>query len=269
MGYNKILYEKKEHIVIITLNRPEVHNCLSLETASELHQAWQTFRDDDDAFVAIMTGAGEKAFSAGWDLKEAAQLTSMGDFDRQRVNLYNSPGPCGYTRRVDLFKPTIGAINGYCFAAGLETACTLDIRIAAEHAEFGCLERRWNIVLADGGNVRLPMIVGFGRALELIITGRRFNAEEALRIGLVTEIIPADRLMDRALELARAICELPQGAIRADKETVMRSWGRPLPEGLFIEAEMASSMLMRQDRHSEGASAFIEKRRPDWKNFGR
>lgn len=269
MGYNKILYEKKEHIVIITLNRPEVHNCLSLETASELHQAWQTFRDDDDAFVAIMTGAGKKAFSAGWDLKEAAQLTSMGDFDRQRANLYNSPGPCGYTRRVDLFKPTIGAINGYCFAAGLETACTLDIRIAAEHAEFGCLERRWNIVLADGGNVRLPMIIGFARALELIITGRKISAEEALRIGLVTEIIPADRLMDRALELARAICELPQGAIRADKETVMRSWGRPLSEGLFIEAEMASSMLMRQDRHSEGASAFIEKRRPDWKNFGR
>lgn len=269
MNYSKILYEKQDHVVIITLNRPEVHNCLSRETALELHDAWQTFRDDDDAFVAIMTGAGEKAFSAGWDLKEAAQLTSMGDYDRQRVNLYNSPGPCGYTRREDIFKPTIGAINGYCFAAGLETACTLDIRIAADHAEFGCLERRWNIVLADGGNVRLPMIVGFGRALELIITGRRFDAEEALRIGLVTEIVPGDRLMDRALELARAICELPQGAIRSDKETVMRSWGRPVSEGLRIEAEQASSMMMRQDRHTEGARAFIEKRKPDWKNHGR
>jgi enoyl-CoA hydratase len=269
MDYKKIIYEKVDHIVVITLNRPEVHNCLSMETALELHHAWQAFRDDDDAFVAIMTGAGEKAFSAGWDLKEAAQLTSMGDFDRQRTALYNSPGPCGYTRRVDIFKPTIGAINGYCFAAGLETACTLDIRIAAEHAEFGCLERRWNIILADGGNVRLPMIVGFSRALELIITGRRINAEEALRIGLVTEIVPADNLMERAMELARAICELPQGAIRADKETVMRSWGRPIQEGLFIEAEMASSMLMRPDKHSEGASAFIEKRKPVWKQHGR
>lgn len=269
MDYKKIIYEKADHIVVITLNRPDVHNCLSMETALELHQAWQAFRDDDDAFVAIMTGAGEKAFSAGWDLKEAAQLTSMGDFDRQRTALYNSPGPCGYTRRVDIFKPTICAINGYCFAAGLETACTLDIRIAAEHAEFGCLERRWNIILADGGNVRLPMIVGFSRALELIITGRRINAEEALRIGLVTEIVPADNLMDRAMELARAICELPQGAIRADKETVMRSWGRPIQEGLFIEAEMASSMLMRPDKHSEGASAFIEKRKPVWKQHGR
>lgn len=268
MDYSKIIYEKKGHVTIITLNRPEVHNCLSRETAVELHHAWQDFRDDDDAFVAIMTGAGEKAFSAGWDLKEAAQLTRTGNYDRARAMLYNSPGPCGYTRRVDIFKPTIGAINGYCFAAGLETACSLDIRIAAEHAEFGCLERRWNIVLADGGDVRLPMIVGFSRALELIITGRRIDAEEALRIGLVTEIVPADKLMERAMELAQAICELPQGAIRSDKETVMRSWGRTISEGLFIEAEMASSMMMRQDKHSEGARAFIEKRKPDWKNYG-
>jgi enoyl-CoA hydratase len=269
MEYHNILYEKKDHIVIITLNRPEVHNCLSSNTALELHDAWRTFRDDDDAFVAIMTGAGDKAFSAGWDLKEAAQLTNPGDYDRQRVNLYNSDGPCGYTRRLDIFKPTIAAINGYCFAAGLETACSLDIRIAAEHAEFGCLERRWNIILADGGNVRLPMIIGFGRALELIITGRRFDAAEALRIGLITEIVPRDKLMERAQELAQAICELPQGAIRSDKETVMRSWGRPTEEGLRIEAELASSMMMRQDRHSEGASAFIEKRKPHWKKHGR
>jgi enoyl-CoA hydratase len=269
MEYHNILYEKKDHIVTITLNRPEVHNCLSGNTALELHDAWRTFRDDDDAFVAIMTGAGDKAFSAGWDLKEAAQLTTPGDYDRQRVNLYNSAGPCGYTRRLDIFKPTIAAINGYCFAAGLETACSLDIRIAAEHAEFGCLERRWNIILADGGNVRLPMIVGFGRALELIITGRRFDAEEALRIGFITEIVPRDKLMERAQELARTICELPQGAIRSDKETVIRSWGRPTEEGLRIEAELASSMMIRQDKHSEGASAFIEKRKPQWKRHGR
>ena len=246
MEYENILYEKEDHIVVITLNRPAVHNCLSRQTALELHDAWRTFRDDDDAFVAIMTGAGEKAFSAGWDLKEAAQLTEPGDYDRQRVNLYNSDGPCGYTRRLDIFKPTIAAVNGYCFAAGLETACSLDIRIAAEHAEFGCLERRWNIILADGGDVRLPMIVGFGRALELIITGRRFGVEEALRIGLVTEVVPKDRLMERAQELAQAICELPQGAIRSDKETVIRSWGRPTEEGLRIEAELASSMMMKR-----------------------
>lgn len=268
MTYENILYEKDDHVVTITINRPEVHNCLSRATASDLHDAWKTFRDDDGAFVAIMTGAGEKAFSTGWDLKEAAQSTGPGDYDRQRVSLYNSDGPCGYTRRVDIFKPTIGAINGYCFAAGLETACTLDIRLAAEHAEFGCLERRWNIILADGGDVRLPMVVGFSRALELIITGRRFGADEALRIGLVTEIVPGDRLMARARELAEAICELPQGAIRSDKETMLRSWGRPLEEGLRIEAEMAASMMSRQDRHSDGARAFIEKRKPTWEHHG-
>ena len=268
MAYQNILYEKDGHVVTITINRPEVHNCINRDTALELQDAWRTFRDDSDAFVAIMTGAGDKAFSAGWDLKDAAQLTSLGDWDRQRVALYNSDGPCGYTRRVDIFKPTIGAINGYCFAAGLETACSLDIRIAAEHAEFGCLERRWNIVLADGGNVRLPMVVGFARALEFIITGRRINAEEALRIGLITEIVPKARLMERARELAQAICELPQGAIRSDKEAVMRSWGRPLEEGLHIEAELAASMMVRQDKHSEGARSFLEKRKPTWQHHG-
>lgn len=270
MNYDNILYEKNDHIVTITLNIPERHNCLGRQTAQELHHAWQTFRDDDDAFVAIMTGAGDKAFSAGWDLRDAAAMASgqTGNYDRGRVALYNSPGPCGYTRRLDIFKPTIGAINGYCFAAGLETACTLDIRIAAENAEFGCLERRWNIVLADGGNVRLPMIVGFSRALELIITGRRIDAEEALRIGLVTEICPQDKLMDRARELAAIICELPQGAIRSDKEAMIRSWGRPTEAGLRIEAELASSMMQRTDFHAEGAQAFLDKRNPKWHNSG-
>lgn len=268
MEYKNIKYEKKEHIVTLTINRPEVHNCISRDTARELQDAWRIFRDDNDAFVAIMTGAGEKAFCTGWDLRDAAQLTGRGDFDRQRVALYNSDGPCGYTRRVDIFKPTIGAINGYCFAAGLETACSLDIRIAADNAEFGCLERRWNIVLADGGNVRLPMIVGFGRALELIVTGRRINAEEALRIGLITEIVPSGKLMERAGELAEAICELPQGAIRSDKEVVMRSWGQSIENGLRLEAELATSMMIRQDRHSDGAKAFLEKRQPIWEHFG-
>jgi len=270
MDYQNILYEKEDQVVTITLDIPERHNCLSQQTARELHHAWQTFRDDDEAYVAIMTGAGDKAFSAGWDLREAAALTpdQMRDFDRGRVALYNSPGPCGYTRRLDIFKPTIGAINGYCFAAGLETACTLDIRIASDNAEFGCLERRWNIVLADGGDVRLPMVVGFSRALELIITGRRIDAEEALRIGLVTEVVPRDQLMARARELALAICELPQGAIRSDKEAAIRAWGRPVEEGLRIEAEMANSMVRRQDSHAAGAQAFLDKRKPDWERGG-
>jgi enoyl-CoA hydratase len=272
MSYENILYEKDGHVVTITINRPEVHNCISWETAKELQKAWETFRDDKDAFVAIMTGAGDKAFCSGWDLKDAAfgtgVLEELMDYEKARVAIYNSLGPCGYTRRLDIFKPTIGAINGYCFAAGFETALSLDIRVASDNAEFGCLERRWNVVLADGGTVRLPRIVGFGRALELIITGRRFDAQEALRIGLVTEVVPQEKLMDRARELAEAICELPQGALRSDKEAMIRGTGRPLEEALRIEAEMAASMFMRGDLFSEGAKAFLEKRKPSWKRHG-
>jgi len=274
VSYKNILYEKDGHVVTITINRPKVHNCINFETATELQKAWTTFRDDKDAFVAIMTGAGDKAFCSGWDLKDAAAFGTGAlaedflDYDRQRVALYNSLGPVGYTRRLDIFKPTIGAINGYCFAAGFETALSLDIRIAADNAEFGYLERRWNIVLADGGTVRLPLIVGFGRALEIIITGRRFDAQEALRIGLVTEVVPREKLMDRARELAEAICQLPQGALRSDKEAMIRGTGRPLEEALRVEAEMAASMFMRGDMFSEGAKAFLEKRKPDWKRRG-
>jgi enoyl-CoA hydratase len=268
MEYRNLLYEKAEHVAIITLNRPHVHNCLSRETASELHHAWKTFRDDDDAFVAILTGAGETAFSAGWDLNDAAALHNPGTWDQYRTEIYNSDGPCGYTRKVDIFKPIIGAINGYAFAAGLETALLADIRIAAENAEFGALERRWNIVGGDGLTVRLPLVVGFTKAMELIITGRRIDVQEAYRIGLVNEVVPVGQSLVRARELARSICQLPQGAIRSDKESVLRGIGRTLEDRLRIEAEMILSMFLRQDKHTEGASAFIEKRAPRWPHHG-
>jgi enoyl-CoA hydratase len=268
MSYANIRYDKRDHVATITLDRPEVHNCIDRRTCAELQRAWKTFRDDDDAFVAIVTGAGDRAFSAGWDLNDAAALTSMGTFDQFRVDVYNSEGYCGYTRRADIFKPIIAAVNGFCFAAGLETALLADIRIAAERAEFGCLERRWNSVAGDGLTVRLPLVVGFARALELIITGRRIDAGEALRIGLVTEVVPDGRVLARAEELARSICALPQGAIRSDKESVLRGVGRTLEERLRIEAEMVLSMFLRQDRHSHGAGSFVAKTPPEWKHHG-
>lgn len=222
----------------------------------ELHHAWETFRDDDDAFVLVITGAGETTFCAGWDLQDAADRSELGDYDRYRRELYTSPGECGYTRRVDVFKPVIAAVNGYAFAAGLETALLADIRIAAENAEFGALERRWNIVGGDGMTVRLPLVVGFARAMELIITGRRIDVYEAERIGLVNEIVPKGQALARAQELAQQIAALPQGAIRSDKESIMRGVGRPLEERLRIEAEMIISMFMRRDPHTLGAAAF-------------
>src|SRR5207248_5641813 len=144
----------------------------------------QRVPDHDSAYVRVITGAGDNTFCAGWDLQDAADLEKIDDYVEFRVSLYNSPGECGYTRAVDIFKPVIAAVNGYAFAAGLETALLADIRIGAANAEFGALERRWNIVGGDGMTVRLPLVVGFAPAMELIVTGRRIDVHEPKDIGL-------------------------------------------------------------------------------------
>lgn len=269
MDYTRLRYEQSGHVVTLTYNRPEQRNAIDQAMNEELHHAWQHFRDDDDAFVLVITGAGESTFCAGWDLQDAANLAQIGDYDAFRVSLYNSPGACGYTRKADIFKPVIAAVNGYAFAAGLETALLADIRIAAENAEFGALERRWNIVGGDGMTVRLPLVVGFAKAMELVITGRRIDAQEALRIGLVNEIVPRGAALARAQELAHEIAALPQGAIRSDKESIMRGVGRTFEERLRIEAEMTLSMFMRRDSHTLGAAAFkAGNLSPEWPHHG-
>ena len=269
MSYDTLIYEQEGHVVTLTYDRPEQHNAVNRQMNHELHHAWQRFRDDDDAFVLVLTGAGDSAFCAGWDLQDAAELEVLGDWDAFRVSLYNDPGACGYTRRVDIFKPVIAAVNGYAFAAGLETALLADIRIASENAEFGALERRWNIVGGDGMTVRLPLVVGFARAMELIITGRRIGTAEAERIGLVNEVVPRGQALARAQALAQEIAALPQGAIRSDKESVLRGVGRTLEERLRIEAELTLSMFMRRDPHTLGAAAFkAGNLKPEWPHHG-
>jgi enoyl-CoA hydratase len=268
MDYETLIYEQDDHVVTLTYNRPDQHNAISRTMNRELHHAWQRFRDDDEAFVLVITGAGERSFSAGWDLQDASELDDLGDWDAFRVSVLNSPGECGYTRRVDVFKPVIAAVNGYAFAAGLETALLADIRIAAENAEFGALERRWNIVGGDGMTVRLPLVVGFARAMELIISGRRIDVREAERIGLVNEVVATGQALARAQELARQIAALPQGAIRSDKESVLRGVGRTYEERLRIEAELTMSMFMRRDSHTIGAGAFKRGEQPEWPHDG-
>ena len=269
MSYQTLLYEQAEHVVTLTLNRPDQHNAVNQTMNGELHDAWQRFRDDDHAFVLVLTGAGETTFCAGWDLQDASEVGELGDYDAYRVGLYNSPGACGYTRRADIFKPVIAAVNGYAFAAGLENALLADIRIASENAEFGALERRWNIVGGDGMTVRLPLVVGFAKAMELVITGRRIDAAEALAIGLVNEVVPTGQALSRAQQLAAQIAALPQGAIRSDKESIMRGVGRTLEERLRIEAEMIISMFMRRDPHTLGAAAFkAGNLSPTWPHHG-
>jgi enoyl-CoA hydratase len=259
-----VLYEKRNRVAYITINRPQVMNCVDPPTAQALVEAWEDFRDDGETYVAVITGAGDKAFCAGFDLKEIGRARLPRSPNEIRRFIYSHPGFMGYTRRADIFKPVIAAVNGYCFAGGLETALCADIRIAAERAEFGVLNRRWNVGLGDGGTQRLPRVVGLGRAMELIITGRRIDVQEAYRIGLVNEIVPADRLMARATELAEMICQFPQGAIRTDKEAVMRGLGTPLEEGLRLEGSTFMTLIGQSDFY-EGPKAFAEKRKPSFK----
>jgi|SRR5947209_3158068 len=267
-GYERLRYEHDGHVVTLTYDRPDQHNAIDRVMNRELHHAWQRFRDDDDAFVLVITGAGDHVFSAGWDLQDAAEMEELGDWDAFRRDLHNLPGYCGYTRRFDVYKPVIAAINGHAFAAGLETILLADIRIADERAEFGALERRWNIVAGDGMTVRLPLVVGFARAMELIITGRRIGSAEALSIGLVNEVVGAGQALERAQALAREIAALPQGAIRSDKESLMRGVGRTLEERMRIETELIVSMFHRRDPHTIGAAAFKAGDRPTWPHHG-
>lgn len=266
MSYETIRYERDGHVAILTYNRPAQRNAVSRRMNAELHDAWTRFRDEDDAFVLVITGDGD-AFCAGWDLADAAETTA-GDWDEFRTHVYNSPGEYGYTRRTDVFKPVIAAVNGWAVAAGLENALLADIRIAAENAVFGALERRWNIVAGDGMTVRLPLVVGYAKAMELIITGRPVDAHEALRIGLANEVVPEGQALDRALELAHEVAELPQGAIRSDKETMVRNVGRTYEEQLRTELEMTLSMFMRRDSHAIGARAFKDRVTPEWPHHG-
>ena len=189
----------------------------------------------------------------------------MPEWDEFRRSVYELPGACGYTRKVDVFKPVIAAVNGWAVAAGLETALLADIRIVAENAVFGALERRWNIVAGDGMTVRLPLAVGYAKAMELIITGRPVDAQEALRIGLANEVVPEGGALERALELAHQVVALPQGAIRTDKETMVRNVGRTLEEQLRNEGEATISMWLRRDSHAiaPGPSSRAGSRRPD------
>ena len=266
MDYETIKYSTEDHIALLTLDRPEQRNAISRRMNAELQDAWTRFRDDDDQFVLVLTGTGD-AFCAGWDLADAAEWPQPA-VDEFRRDLYTSAGVCGYTRRFDILKPTIAAVNGWAVAAGLETALLADIRIAAENAVFGALERRWNIVAGDGMTVRLPLTVGYARAMEMIITGRAVGAEEAERIGLANEVVPEGGALDRALELARQIAALPQGAIRTDKETVMRNVGRTLEERMRNEGEASLSMFLRKDSHAIGAGAFKRGETPEWPNHG-
>jgi len=262
MTFTEIEYKKHGEIRIIRFNRPEVRNCIGPRTHLELIEAWTDFRDDDTAKVAIITGAGDKAFCSGGDLNASDALVPTTQAEIEAHNRGEMPGIIGPTRWTDTYKPIIAAVNGVAYAGGLEWACFADIRIAEEHATFGVTCRRWNIGLGDGGTQRLPRIVGLGQALELIITGRVINAQEARQMGLVNEVVATGKGLERALEMAEFICGLPQPALRTDKEAAVRGFGLPLAEGLRIEAACFNRSI-HDPATREGLRQFRERDHPD------
>jgi enoyl-CoA hydratase len=198
------------------------------DTATRLGAAIEAFAADRSARVLVVTGAGRRAFCSGADLKAIDTLLAHPYVERA--------GPMGFAR-LDPGKPTIAAINGYCFAGGLELAAWCDVRIAAATAEFGALNRRWGVPFVDGGTQRLPRLVGQGNALWLVESGARIDARRALAIGLVQEVVEGDDALPRALEMAGQIAAHPQASLRADRAAVLAAWGRPLADGLRLEAE--------------------------------
>jgi enoyl-CoA hydratase/carnithine racemase len=224
-----IRYERTGAAALITIDRPERRNAVDGPTAAALLAAYERFAADDGARVLVLCGAGEQAFCAGADLKALETLDP------------DAPGgPMGFTRLASP-KPAIAAIAGWCVAGGLELALWCDLRVATEDARLGCLERRWGVPLIDGGTQRLPRVVGLGRALDLILTGRVVDAAEAHAIGLVGEVVARGRHVRRALELAETIAAFPQDTLRSDREATLAAL--PLADGLALEARLGRQRL--------------------------
>jgi enoyl-CoA hydratase/carnithine racemase len=221
-----VTYDRHGAAAVLTIRREERRNAVDGPTAELLAEGYERFVEDPEARVLVLTGAGELAFCAGADLKSIETLGPRLELDE---------GPLGFTRRISP-KPTVAAISGWCLAGGLELALWCDLRVATESARLGFTERRFGVPLIDGGTQRLPRIVGLGRALDMILSGRIVEAEEAERIGLVTEVVPRGRHLERALEIAEALARFPQETMLADRSAALRGIGLTLDEGLRLEA---------------------------------
>jgi enoyl-CoA hydratase/carnithine racemase len=232
---SSVLYEKRDRIAYVTINRPEAKNAIDPETHEELWHTWEDFRDDDSVDVAILTGAGD-AFCAGADLKKFIPPRIENATPRNvRDNVATGLG--GLTRGLHrILKPTIAAVNGWALAGGFETALACDIRIASERAMFGSFEARRGFHHGDGGIVRLVNTCGTGIALEMLLTAEPIDAQRALQCNLVSRVVPHERLMEEAETTARQILRNSQVAVRSAKETILDVVGRPLDEQLRIEA---------------------------------
>ena len=256
--FKNIIYEKKGRLAYITLNREERRNAIDPETSQELYDAFTAFKEDDELWVAVLTGAGEVAFSAGADLVAMAKAFAGGQGMRFDVPFG------GITRGFECWKPMIAAINGYCLAGGLELALSCDFRIAGEHATVGLPEPKRAIIPAATGTQRLPRAIPLAYAMELLLTGERFDSDWALRAGLVSRVVAADQLMATVEEVAGKILENGPLAVRSIKQAALQGRNMSFEEGLQLEGQLAGPVMRSKDA-LEGPTAFAQKRKPEYK----
>ena len=253
-----LIFEVRDRIATITINRPEVMNAMDPETYKELSEAWIEVRDNPEIWAAIITGAGNKAFTAGADLKKTVtQRPEKWElFLTQKDQLLN--------RGLEVWKPIISAVNGYCLGGGVTLLLATDIRIASSNATFGLSEVKRGLIPANGGTQRVLRQLPYPVAMDILMTGRNFSAEEALRYGLINEIVPQEELMNRAFEYARQIVENAPLAVRSVKELAVKSQYLSLQDGLRME-QLFESFLRGTEDAIEGPRAFTEKRNPNFK----
>ena len=248
----KVLLEKRGQVAYVTINRPERLNACDSETYGTLAATWAALQDDDNIRVGVLTGAGERAFCAGSDIREDSFGRGDGPPDNGLFAVMHA-----------VRKPIIAAINGHCNGGGVEQALACDIRVAAEHAQFGLGEVLLGLLPGGGGTQRLPRLIPLGRALELLYTGTRVDAAEALRLGLLDHVVPAETLLEKCDEIAQAICRGAPLAVEKIRQAALEGLDRSLVDGLALERELFDFLRTTSDS-TEGARAFAEKRSPDW-----
>lgn len=254
--------DRDGHLLVVTLDRPQVRNALHRPAVDELDQVWTMYETDPELRVTILTGAGDKAFSAGYDMKEPSGRTG----ERSGGGFLATRHPRGFgalTHRFSMTKPIIAAVNGFAVGGGLELALACDIIVAAEHAEFGFPEPRVGRMAMDGGMHRLVRHIPLKAAMGILLTGRRISAQEALRIGLVNEVVPAAQLLPAARRWAEQILECAPLSVQATKEAVLAGLGLPLAQAMALVPPVMARSMASED-HAEGVNAFQERRPPRW-----
>ncbi|MBN8866269.1 MAG: enoyl-CoA hydratase/isomerase family protein [Solirubrobacterales bacterium] len=243
----------------ITIDQPDALNAMDPESMAALAETWDRYRDDDELLVAVVTGAGERSFTVGSNLKTFVPRLQSGEMDPRENEGAYMKGAIG-----PVFKPVLAAVNGDCLGGGTELLTCTDIRVAVPHARFGLPEARWAVFPGGGGTTRLPRQIGYARAMDILLTGRMLDAEEAKEVGLINEIVEPARLEERVTEIAEEIAGNGTLAVRKIKESAWRQMDLPLAEAYELESELGLEVF-HHDQAKEGMAAFVERREPSFR----